>query len=119
MIRRTACLIARGSDPMRNQAIEKHLMDTLPEDTAILYLWQNAPAVMLGRAQNPWYECPVDDFCAIAQSRGFAVTTGELFTSGMTESDAKLRSVNGGGVNPIDGWDDAYEQFLTTLEWTT
>lgn len=61
----------------------------------------------------------VDDFCAIAQSRGFAVTTGELFTSGMTESDAKLRSVNGGGVNPIDGWDDAYEQFLTTLEWTT
>ena len=49
---------------MRNQAIEKHLMDTLPEDTAILYLWQNTPTVLLGRAQNPWYECPVDDFCA-------------------------------------------------------
>ena len=64
MIRRTACLIARGSDPFRNQAIEKHLMDTLPEDTAILYLWQNAPTVMLGRAQNPWYEVPVDDFAA-------------------------------------------------------
>lgn len=64
MIRRTACLIARGSDPFRNQAIEKHLMDTLPEDTAILYLWQNAPTVMLGRAQNPWYESPVDDFLA-------------------------------------------------------
>lgn len=62
MIRRTACLIARGSDPFRNQAIEKHLMDTLPEDTAILYMWQNQPTVMLGRAQNPWYECPVDDF---------------------------------------------------------
>lgn len=62
MIRRTACLIARGSDPFRNQAIEKHLMDTLPEDTAILYLWQNTPTVMLGRAQNPWYECTVDDF---------------------------------------------------------
>ena len=64
MIRRTACLIARSSDPFRNQAIEKHLMDTLPEDTAILYLWQNAPTVMLGRAQNPWYEVPVDDFRA-------------------------------------------------------
>lgn len=61
----------------------------------------------------------VDDFCAIAQKRGFNITAGELFTSGMTESDAKLRSVNGGGVNAIDGWDDAYEQFLTTLEWTT
>ena len=46
MIRRTACLIARSSDPFRNQAIEKHLMDTLPEDTAILYLWQNAPTAM-------------------------------------------------------------------------
>lgn len=64
MIRRTACLIARGSDPFRNQAIEKHLMDTLPEDTAILYLWNSTPTVMLGRAQNPWYECPVDDFTA-------------------------------------------------------
>ena len=64
MIRRTACLIARESDPFRNQAIEKHLMDTLPEDTAILFLWHNAPTVMLGRAQNPWYECPVEDFTA-------------------------------------------------------
>lgn len=61
MIRRTACLIARTSDPYRNQTIEKHLMDTLPEDTAILFLWQNALTVMLGRAQNPHYECPVDD----------------------------------------------------------
>ena len=64
MIRRTACLIARDSDPFRNQALERHLMDTLPEDTAILYLWQNRPTVMLGRAQNPWYECTVDDFTA-------------------------------------------------------
>ncbi len=68
MIRRTACLIARTSDPFRNQAIEKHLMDTLPEDTAILFLWQNALTVMLGRAQNPHYECPVDD---LARKGGF------------------------------------------------
>ena len=33
MIRRTACLIALGGEPYRNLAIEKHLMDTLPEDT--------------------------------------------------------------------------------------
>jgi hypothetical protein len=26
--------------------------------------------------------------------------------------------VNGGGVNAIDGWDDAYEQFILTLKWT-
>ena len=55
MIRRTACLIARQDDPYRNQAIEKQLMDTLPEDTAILYLWQNHRAITIGRAQDAWY----------------------------------------------------------------
>ena len=62
MIRRTACLIARGTDPYRNLAIEKHLMDTLPEETAILYLWQNSHTIVVGRNQNPWYECKVDAF---------------------------------------------------------
>ncbi|MEG2253219.1 MAG: lipoate--protein ligase, partial [Clostridia bacterium] len=62
MIRRTACLIARGTDPYRNLAIEKHLMDTLPEDTAILYLWQNQHTIVIGRNQNPWYECKVEEF---------------------------------------------------------
>ena len=64
-------------------------------------------------------ENPVEDFCALCQSLGYNVTAGELFTVGMTANDAKLRSVNGGGVNGIYGWDDAYEQFFLTLEWTT
>jgi lipoate-protein ligase A len=62
MIRRTACLIARGTDPCRNLAIEKHLMDTLPDETAILYLWQNSHTIVVGRNQNPWYECRVNEF---------------------------------------------------------
>ncbi len=62
MIRRTACLIARGTDPYRNLAIEKHLMDTLPEETAILYLWQNSHTIVVGRNQNPWHECRVNEF---------------------------------------------------------
>ncbi len=61
---------------------------------------------------------PVDDFCALAQARGYDIQTGELFALGLTENDAKLRSVNGGGVGAIDGWDDAYEQFFTSLLWT-
>ena len=61
---------------------------------------------------------PVEDFCAFCRSKGYDINAGELFTVGMTASDAKLRSVNGGGVNAIDGWDDAYEQFFSTLIWT-
>ena len=61
---------------------------------------------------------PVDDFCALAQARGYDIQTGELFALGLTENDAKLRSVNGGGVGAIDGWDDAYAQFFTSLLWT-
>lgn len=62
MIRRTACLIARDTDLVRNLAIEKHLMDTLPEETAILFLWQNRRAIVIGRNQDPWAECAVGAF---------------------------------------------------------
>lgn len=63
-------------------------------------------------------ENPVEDFCKLCQSKGYNITIGELFAVGQNANDAKLRSVNGGGVNGIDGWDDAYEQFFLTLEWT-
>lgn len=63
-------------------------------------------------------ENPVEDFCNLCQQNGYNITIGELFAVGQTANDAKLRSVNGGGVNGIEGWDDAYEQFFLTLEWT-
>lgn len=61
---------------------------------------------------------PVEDFCSLCQKKGYGITIGELFAVGQDANDAKLRSVNGGGVNGIDGWDDAYEQFFLTLLWT-
>ena len=61
---------------------------------------------------------PVADFCSLCQSKGYNITIGELMACGQDSNDAKLRSVNGGGVNGIDGWDDAYEQFFLTIEWT-
>ena len=62
MIQRTVCLIARDTDACRNQAIEKHLMDTLPDATAILFLWQNRQAVSIGCRQDPWAECAIGAF---------------------------------------------------------
>lgn len=62
---------------------------------------------------------PMDKFCQLALSRSYNITVGELLACGQDMNDSKLRSVNGGGVNGIDGWDDAYENFITTLIWTS
>ena len=59
---------------------------------------------------------PSAAFCECATSLGYPVTVGELFTMGEEFNAAMLRSVNGGGVEGPEGWDDAYEMFLTILE---
>ena len=59
---------------------------------------------------------PMKAFCDPCQSLGYEIYLGELFAYGQDMNDSKMRSVNGGGVCSIDGWDDAYEMFFASLE---
>lgn len=52
--------IATSHNPFYNLAVENWLFREMLTDTPILYLWQNAPCVIMGRAQNPWRECNID-----------------------------------------------------------
>ena len=44
-------------NPYTNLGIENWIFKNLITDEPILFLWQSSPAIIIGRAQNPWLEC--------------------------------------------------------------
>ena len=60
---------------------------------------------------------PMHAFCEVCSRLGYdKITVGELFSAGDTFCSAMLRSVNGGGVEAPDGWNDFYEMFFDAIE---
>lgn len=57
MIRKIYIYETDCTDPYRNIATEKYLLEQGDQDSCILYLWQNAHTVVIGRNQNAWSEC--------------------------------------------------------------
>ncbi len=60
---------------------------------------------------------PVNALCALATAEGFPITAAELLYDGEEACAAMCRSVNGGGVDTPDGWDDVYEMFFAALDY--
>ena len=60
---------------------------------------------------------PVNALCELATCEGFPITAAELLYDGEETCAAMCRSVNGGGVDTPDGWDDVYEMFFAALDY--
>lgn len=60
---------------------------------------------------------PVNALCELATTEGFPITAAELLYDGEETCAAMCRSVNGGGVETPDGWDDVYEMFFAALDY--
>ncbi len=59
-MRHVRVIRTNSTDPFLNIATELHLFASLPSHTQTLYLWRNAPSVILGRNQNAWAEVRMD-----------------------------------------------------------
>ncbi len=69
--RRARVFRSDSFDPFENLATEDLLFRTAPAERTTLFLWINDPVVVVGRYQNPWLECRLDEMerCGVAFAR--------------------------------------------------
>lgn len=61
MIERLLVYRSPGNDPFRNLAAEEYFLRLVRKGEVILYLWQNRSTVVVGRNQDAWSECRVEE----------------------------------------------------------
>jgi lipoate-protein ligase A len=64
MIGKCTVVLSGKTDPYRNLAAEELLMEKAEADEYILFLWQNADTIVIGKNQNAWQECDAEAFRA-------------------------------------------------------
>lgn len=61
MIHNIRYVLGDQFDPFYNLALEEYLLKHVKAGECILYLWQNERTVVIGRNQNPWKECKLQE----------------------------------------------------------
>jgi lipoate-protein ligase A len=54
-------LTTKGNDIHFNLATEEWLFEKADLKQPTLFLWRNSPTIVIGRHQNPWKECRVEE----------------------------------------------------------
>ncbi len=55
-------VVSGKTDPYYNLALEEWMLKNLREGETLLFLWQNENTIVIGRNQDAYAECRVDDF---------------------------------------------------------
>lgn len=53
-------LVADSTDPYFNLAVEDWIFNDMESDQKVLFLWRNEKSIIVGRGQNVWSECDLD-----------------------------------------------------------
>lgn len=61
MINQIKYIVSHQYNPYHNLALEEYLLNTVEKGTCILYLWQNERTIVIGKNQNPWKECKIQE----------------------------------------------------------
>ena len=61
MMKRISYYITDCVDPLQNLAMEEYFLHRVQPQECMLYLWQNQKTVVIGRNQNAWNECRVQE----------------------------------------------------------
>lgn len=72
-------IITDSLNPWHNLALEDMLFD-IHREGCCLYLWQNQNTVVIGRAQNAWKECRIDELEKTAENLHDALPAEEQYS---------------------------------------
>lgn len=92
--------ISHSHNPFLNLSIEHYLLQKSSPDSTVLFLYRNAPCIVIGRNQNPWLEV---NFGEVQRLRHLKVAPGDTAAASALASErwknlSLVRRRSGGGA---------------------